>query len=322
MKVKLEDVERFERHVKMRLAFRFGVITVTDATQAVIRVRISLPDGRTSHGVAAEALAAKWFEKSPAFTDAQNLDQLRQALDLAIELYRAQGFDQTLRSVCRHLRRAAQARRRAWPQSSGGVVWAGIARSGHPRRAGPGDRPVLRHHDRAQRPRHPHDLADAGHRGRRSRPVPVRPRAGTQHRGAPHGWPGRSADRRRPAGGGARERRTAGDPRGGRVLLSRPLLQAEGRRRHQGRSRAAQPHRRRARRRRRRLPHDPRRQRAVRRRRGHRRTVAQGRGDAGLGQARQVDPVHRAADQAGGRVVPFGGALGEAPRRDHRRVGW
>ena len=93
MKVKLEDVERFERHVKMRLAFRFGVITVTDATQAVIRVRISLPDGRTSQGVAAEALAAKWFEKSPAFTDEQNLDQLRQALDLAIELYRAQGFD-------------------------------------------------------------------------------------------------------------------------------------------------------------------------------------------------------------------------------------
>lgn len=93
MKVKLEEVERYERHVKMRLAFRFGVITVTDATQAVVRVRISLPDGRTRHGVAAEALAAKWFEKSPEFTDAENLEQLRQSLDLAIELYRAQGFD-------------------------------------------------------------------------------------------------------------------------------------------------------------------------------------------------------------------------------------
>ena len=93
MKVKLEEVERYERHVKMRLAFRFGVITVTDATQAVIRVRISLEDGRTSHGVAAEALAAKWFEKSPEFTDDQNLDQLRQALDLAIELYRSRGFE-------------------------------------------------------------------------------------------------------------------------------------------------------------------------------------------------------------------------------------
>jgi hypothetical protein len=93
MKVELEEVERYERHVKMRLAFRFGVITVTDATQAVIRVRIALPDGRSSHGVAAEALAAKWFEKNPEFTDEQNLDQLRQALDLAIELYRARGLD-------------------------------------------------------------------------------------------------------------------------------------------------------------------------------------------------------------------------------------
>jgi hypothetical protein len=93
MKVKLEEVERYERHVTMRLAFRFGVITVTDATQAVIKVRIALSDGRTSEGVAAEALAAKWFEKSPAFTDAQNLEQLRQALGLAIELYRAQGFE-------------------------------------------------------------------------------------------------------------------------------------------------------------------------------------------------------------------------------------
>ena len=70
-----------------------GVITVTDATQAVIKVHISLSDGGTSHGVAAEALAAKWFEKSPEFTDAENLDQLRQSLDLAIALYCARGFD-------------------------------------------------------------------------------------------------------------------------------------------------------------------------------------------------------------------------------------
>ena len=88
MKVKLEEVERYERPMTMRLAFRFGVVTVTGGIQAVIRVRISLPDGRSGQGVAAEALAAKWFEKSPEFTDEQNLDQLRQSLDLAIEHYR------------------------------------------------------------------------------------------------------------------------------------------------------------------------------------------------------------------------------------------
>src|SRR5436190_5184406 len=91
MKIRLEGVERYERPMKNRLAFRFGVITVTGGTQAVIRVRISLPDGRSSQGVAAEALAAKWFEKSPQFTDEQNLDQLRQSLDIAIEHYTAYG---------------------------------------------------------------------------------------------------------------------------------------------------------------------------------------------------------------------------------------
>jgi len=91
-KIKLESVERFERDYKLRLPFRFGVITVTAGTQAVIRARIALEDGRTAVGVAAEALGAKWFDKSPAFSDAQNLDQLRQALVLAIELYRARGW--------------------------------------------------------------------------------------------------------------------------------------------------------------------------------------------------------------------------------------
>lgn len=92
MKVKLLHVDRFERDCRLRLPFRFGVITVTESTQAIVRVRIALQDGRESEGVAAEALAAKWFEKSPAFTDAQNLDQLRLALQIAIEHYRELGW--------------------------------------------------------------------------------------------------------------------------------------------------------------------------------------------------------------------------------------
>jgi hypothetical protein len=92
-RLKLENVERYERDVRLRLPFRFGVTTVTDATQAVIRATIVLPDGRTATGVAAESLAAKWFDKNLALSDEENLDQLRQALELAVELYRARGFD-------------------------------------------------------------------------------------------------------------------------------------------------------------------------------------------------------------------------------------
>ena len=92
-KVRLLDVERYERDVVLRLPFRFGITTITHASQAVVRVRIALADGRSAEGVAAEALGAKWFDKNPALTDAQNHDQLRQSLQIAEDLYRERGLD-------------------------------------------------------------------------------------------------------------------------------------------------------------------------------------------------------------------------------------
>jgi hypothetical protein len=91
-RLRLEAVERCERDFRLRLPFRFGVITVTEGTQAVIRATIALEGGRTSSGVAAESLAAKWFDKSAAYSDAQNLDQLRQSLELAVGHYRECGW--------------------------------------------------------------------------------------------------------------------------------------------------------------------------------------------------------------------------------------
>lgn len=80
---RLVAVERHEWPFRLRLPFRFGVITVTHGRQAVVRTRIRLEDGREGWGVAAETLAAKWFDKDPAVTDAQNEHQLRRALEIA-----------------------------------------------------------------------------------------------------------------------------------------------------------------------------------------------------------------------------------------------
>lgn len=79
----LVETRRLEWPFKLRLPFRFGVITVTHGRQAVLRARIRLEDGREGWGVAAESLAAKWFDKNPALSDAQNEEQLRRALELA-----------------------------------------------------------------------------------------------------------------------------------------------------------------------------------------------------------------------------------------------
>ena len=102
-RVKIESVERFERDVRLRLPFRFGVTTVTQATQAVIRARISC-EGRSVSGVAAESLAAKWFDKNLALSDEQNIEQLRQSLDVATNLYRAHGPDTAFGLFARNYR--------------------------------------------------------------------------------------------------------------------------------------------------------------------------------------------------------------------------
>ena len=80
-----------ERDVSLRLPFRFGVVTMTEATQAFVRVRIRLEDGREGWGAAAELLAPKWFDKDPALSNDDNLWQLRDSLVAALHIYAAAG---------------------------------------------------------------------------------------------------------------------------------------------------------------------------------------------------------------------------------------
>ncbi|MDQ2929023.1 MAG: mandelate racemase [Pseudomonadota bacterium] len=88
-RVKVIGVEAFEQPFRLRMPFRFGVITLTEGVQAIVRVHLRLDDGREGFGYAAEMLAAKWFDKNPALSDAQNRDQLRKSIEIAAEAYSA-----------------------------------------------------------------------------------------------------------------------------------------------------------------------------------------------------------------------------------------
>lgn len=82
-------IDLLERDVKLRMPFRFGVVTLTESPQAFARVRIRLEDGREAEGAAAELLAPKWFDKAPALSNEDNFDQLRASLGKAREKYLA-----------------------------------------------------------------------------------------------------------------------------------------------------------------------------------------------------------------------------------------
>jgi hypothetical protein len=91
MKFSVASLEFFERDVKLRMPFRFGVVTLTEAPQAFVRARIRLEDGREGEGGAAELLAPKWFDKDTGLSNEQNFDQLRASLALARDAYLAGG---------------------------------------------------------------------------------------------------------------------------------------------------------------------------------------------------------------------------------------
>jgi L-alanine-DL-glutamate epimerase-like enolase superfamily enzyme len=92
VKLKVAALEFFERDVRLRMPFRFGVVTLTESPQAFVRARVRTEDGREAEGAAAELLAPKWFDKNPALSNEDNYEQLRASLRAARERYLAHGM--------------------------------------------------------------------------------------------------------------------------------------------------------------------------------------------------------------------------------------
>jgi len=80
------------RGARLRLPFRFGVVTVTEATLLHLAITAEGADGRRVRGFAADFLAPKWFDKDPLKSDRQNVEDLiavtRDARDAYLEAAR------------------------------------------------------------------------------------------------------------------------------------------------------------------------------------------------------------------------------------------
>ena len=83
----VEAIELYERPVRLRLPFRFGVVTLTECPQAFARVRVARTDGRAAWGTAAELMAPKWFDKNLDLSNEDNFQQLRTVLRMARAAY-------------------------------------------------------------------------------------------------------------------------------------------------------------------------------------------------------------------------------------------
>lgn len=98
--LRITAIDFFERPVRLRLPFGFGVVTLRECSQAFVRVTAEA-GGRTVQGATAELLLPKWFDKSPALTNEQNAEQLRIALRTARESYLSERQAQTVWTLSR-----------------------------------------------------------------------------------------------------------------------------------------------------------------------------------------------------------------------------
>lgn len=86
-RLNIEAIELYERPVRLRLPFRFGVVTLTECPQAFVRARVRRSDGHAAWGAAAELMAPKWFDKNLQLSNEDNFQQLRTVLWMARDAY-------------------------------------------------------------------------------------------------------------------------------------------------------------------------------------------------------------------------------------------
>jgi hypothetical protein len=89
-RIALRDIALFERPVAFVRPFRFGAVTVNAAPQAFVRVELEVEGKGVFTGASAELMVPKWFDKRPHLEIADTVDELRQSLAIARDLYRAQ----------------------------------------------------------------------------------------------------------------------------------------------------------------------------------------------------------------------------------------
>jgi L-alanine-DL-glutamate epimerase-like enolase superfamily enzyme len=83
----ITSIELAERRAPFRTPFRFGAVTVHEATQLFVHATIELEDGGRSRGASAELMVPKWFNKNPAVSADETVDQLRRSVEIARALY-------------------------------------------------------------------------------------------------------------------------------------------------------------------------------------------------------------------------------------------
>ncbi len=114
---RIRGVHVAERPIVLRLPFRFGDTLVERTAEAYVRVALDGPDG-LCHGVSAQLMVPRWFDKRPDRSNEQTVEDLRDTLRTAARA--AVGLTGTVAELAQALRAAVIADLPALPRLAAG----------------------------------------------------------------------------------------------------------------------------------------------------------------------------------------------------------
>ena len=87
MRICLNDVTFRTRWMRTRFPFRYGIAAMTDLPHVFLSAKVMI-DGEEIVGLASEGLPPKWFTKNPETTFEQDLPEMLQVIEKAVEFGR------------------------------------------------------------------------------------------------------------------------------------------------------------------------------------------------------------------------------------------
>ena len=89
-KFRIKQISFIEREVRLRLPFRFGVVTLKECPQVYVKVDVEFKDATLAQGCSSEMMVPKWFDKNMDLSNEDNFNQLRLSLKIARTAYLAE----------------------------------------------------------------------------------------------------------------------------------------------------------------------------------------------------------------------------------------
>ena len=82
--IALKSAELFQVHLRARMPFRYGIVTMTEVPHVILRLTFDL-DGKVLEGVTAEHLPPKWFTKDPARALSDEIEEMLRVIRAGVD---------------------------------------------------------------------------------------------------------------------------------------------------------------------------------------------------------------------------------------------